>query len=498
MKTIAKIDPEKEYQNARNIIDNAGKYFFNDQNLSSLAASVDNLITTARVLIEREEQRRGKKKVPKESNPKGRKEGDERKEAKKLPSDRYPDIEVSEDIIFPSKAPKCPCCSNIMRESGLYDVTEKLEVIPKSYFIQRNKRPKFNCGHCHGAIVNTPALPSIVPSSNYGDSFIIDVTLSKFCDLIPMERYVQIAARNGIVGLPPQSLIGLTHHLAEFLQRVYLKIKTEVLSSHLLLADETVHKMLEGDETSHWYLWGFFSQTASYFETHDTRSGDVVIDFLKDSSTKFLMSDGYTGYSKAIKHMKKEYGRDIVEIDCNAHAVRYFKEASTTWTDECHPFLEAYGEIYKLEEQRKKGSGQLTKNEQLKLRADMIPFFETLKIKCEEALAGSMAGSGFKKAIKYFLNHYEGLTICTKNIDLPLDNNHSEREIRSSVVGRKTWYGTHSKQGASTTAVHFSIVGSCKVNGINPRSYYPWVVERILQGEEGLTPYEYFQFMETQ
>ncbi len=82
-----------------------------------------------------------------------------------------------------------------MKESGLYDTTEKLEVIPKRYYIQRNKRLKYNCGNCHGVIINTAALPSIVPSSNYRDGMIIDVTLSKFCDLIPMERYTQMAFR---------------------------------------------------------------------------------------------------------------------------------------------------------------------------------------------------------------------------------------------------------------------------------------------------------------
>ena len=494
MKTIAKIDPEKEYENAKSIIDNAGKYFFDEQSLSSLDSSLESLITATRVLIEREELRRGKKKVPKKMIPKGRKKGEERKKVNKLPSERHPDLEIREDIIFPGKAPKCPCCNSIMKESGLYDVTEKLEVIPKQYYIQRNKRPKFNCGVCYGAIVNTPALPSILPSSNYSDSFIIDVTLSKFCDLIPMERYVQIAARNGLLDLPTHSLIGLTHQVSDFLYGVYLKIKAEVLQSKMLLADETTHKMLEGDETSSWYLWGFFCSTASYFEAHGTRSGDVAIEFLKESKAENLITDGYTGYNKAVKHIKKEYNRDVVLVDCNAHALRYFKEVGDEWTDMTAPFLKIYGEIYDLEKQGKNAD----RSKKQELRRQMVPLFEALKSKCEDALPTDLPGSKFENALKYFLNHYEGLRVCTTNIDVPLDNNHSEREVRPPVVGRKTWYGTHSKRGAETLQVHFSIVSSCKVNKVNPRSYYPWVVERILQGQEALTPHEYSRFMETQ
>lgn len=51
-------------------------------------------------------------------------------------------------------------------------------------------------------------------------------------------------------------MIGLTHHLANFLRVLYEKLINEVLLSKVLYADETPHKMLEGDETFHWYLCG--------------------------------------------------------------------------------------------------------------------------------------------------------------------------------------------------------------------------------------------------
>jgi hypothetical protein len=55
---------------------------------------------------------------------------------------------------------------------------------------------------------------------------------------------------------------------------------------------------------------------------------------------------------------------------------------------------------------------------------------------------------------------------------VPIDNNASERILRGPVVGRKTWYGTHSKDGALAAAVHFSLVQSCRLVGLNPRTYY--------------------------
>lgn len=496
MKTVAKIDPEQEYENAKKIIELAVKENHLDPDkATSLDSSVDNLITAARVLMEREARRRGQKRYPpKVLKPKGRKKGDKRKDVNKLPSKRYPDLEISEDIIYPEDIPQCPHCSEEMKESGLFDSSEKIEVIPKRYYIQRNKRPKYNCSKCYGSMINTPALPSIAPSSNYGDSLFIDVALSKYCDLIPIERYVQIAFRGGAPGLPPQSLIELTHHVAYFLFPVSEAIKDETLSALVLQADETPHKMLEGDDTKNWYLWGFFTPIACFFEAHNTRSGDVVYKVLKESDAEYLVTDGYTGYSKARRIIKENYERDIVEVNCNAHAYRYFEDASITWKDEVKSFLELYGKIYELERKRKNHKDKLSPEEQLEYRKDMIPLFEQIKKDCEELQAGAMPESGFKKAINYFLNHYEGLTICTSNIAIPLDNNLSEREIRAPVIGRKTWHGTHSKKGAHTTAILFSIVQSCRLNNVNPRSYFPWVVARIHAGKTVLTPYEYSKY----
>jgi transposase len=491
MKTVAKIDPEKEYENAKKLIEAASKQRLERDDAVALDSSVDNLITAARVLMEREERRRGKRKPPTGAKPKGRQKGDERADSKKLPSQKFPDLEVKEEVSQPEHPPICPCCNEPMKESGLFDTSEKLEVIPKKYYILKTKRPKYNCCNCHGSMVNTPASPSIVPTSNYGDSFIIDVSLSKYCDLIPIERYVQIAFREGLEGLPAQSLIGLTHHLANSLMPVYELIKQEVLSATVLLADETTHKMLEGDEIYNWYLWGFFSQIACYFEARNTRSGDVAFEILKESAAEYLMSDGYTGYGKAVRLCKEKLNRTVIEVHCNAHAYRYFEEASNPWKEESELFLKLYGDIYDLEREMMKQQDNLTEVEQLKIREQMLPLFEDIKEQCESQKNKVMEKSGIAKAINYFLNHYDGLTVCTTNIDIPLDNNLSERQLRAPVVGRKTWYGTHSKRGAKTNATLFSIVQSCKLNDVNPRSYFPWIVERILYGEELLSPYGY-------
>lgn len=108
--------------------------------------------------------------------------------------------------------------------------------------------------------------------------------------------YVQMAGRGGLVDLPPHSLIELTHGYADFVEKVYLRIKEELLKSRVLQADETPHKMLEGSEKKSWYLWGVSTKTESYFECRNTRSGDVAGELLKKSICEILLTDVYTGY----------------------------------------------------------------------------------------------------------------------------------------------------------------------------------------------------------
>ena len=95
------------------------------------------------------------------------------------------------------------------------------------------------------------------------------------------------------------------------------------------------------------------------------------------------------------------------------------------------------------------------------------------------------------KAIKYFLKNYDGLTLCLTDAEVSIDNNPQERLFRSHVVGRKTWYGTHSERGAITAAILFSIVESCKMNNVNPREYFENLVKDLLQGENSYTPCEF-------
>lgn len=408
-----------------------------------------------------------------------------------LPSERYPDATVVERHVEFEELPSCRCCESQMRDTGMCETSEFLTMIPQQYLVIRQMRHKYSCGKCHGEIRTAPAPPRIKEGSSYSDEMMIDVSLSKYCDLIPIDRYANIAKRAGLKGLPPQSLIEMTHNLADFTKPAYEKLKGEIQQAKVLNADETTHRMLEGSSKTNWFLWGFSTPKTSYFELHDTRSGRVPSSLLVDGNVQYLVSDVFCGYDKAVRdinELRKSSGRALVQnCYCNAHARRKFKEAQKTFPDESKFFIDEFIEIYRLESEAR---GR-PPDEIYAIRSKMRVHFDRMRDRSMADVKGYSSKSSLGKAMSYLTENFDGLTLFLTNHELPIDNNSQERLLRSPVVGRKTWYGTHSERGAETAAILFSLVETCKLNGVNPREYFKKLVQDIHNKKSPYTPSEF-------
>lgn len=64
---------------------------------------------------------------------------------------------------------------------------------------------------------------------------------------------------------------------------------------------------------------------------------------------------------------------------------------------------------------------------------------------------------------------------------MELDNNRSERPIKSVVIGRKNWLFSNTPRGATASATIYSIIETAKANDLNPSAYLKWLFEEIPQ-----------------
>lgn len=396
-----------------------------------------------------------------------------------LPSDRFPDIPfVEEDIDF-EKTPTCKLCESTMVDMGVTEDAEYVTVTQKVFHIIKSQRHKYRCKSCHGDIKTAPQKPRLKPGSSFSDEIAIDVAVSKYADHMPVERYAREAERLGLKGIHPKTLIDQTHYLADALLPVYERLRKELQDAEILQADETPWKLLEGDETNNWWLWGFFTRNAAYYEAHDTRASEVSRDFLKDSRATHLLTDAYCAYSNSTK------GTGIKNSFCMAHARRKFIDAEPNYP-EATPVIERIGELFKIEREIKGRPPDEILNERRTRSAPILKEIKNYLFKINPLPKSSLG-----KARDYMLKHWDGLTEFLNEPKLPIDNNLSERGLRGPVLGRKNFYGNHSKRGAKTTQILYSLIESCKLNRIDPQKYLRETVQNILNDKPALTPSQY-------
>lgn len=415
-------------------------------------------------------------------------------------SEQYPNAEVQEEVVGFDHIPMCVCCNEPMLDAGLEEVSEQLHTIPAKHIIIRKRRRKFRCRKGLSGLITTPLAPRIAPGSSLADSFIMWTALSKFLYLTPSERCARMVAQSGFNDFAPQLVLAGQHYCADYLRPVYRRLKREVQRCVILFADETTHRMLEGDESDRtWYLWGFTADGASYFEIHNTRSGEIAAKFLAESQCLYLMSDVYSGYIRAVREanvIRRAQGRpEIVMLFCNSHSRRRFTEAAISYPDEAQFFIDQYKQIYRLESELKLLTNPLSRQQK---RAEMKAYFEEMKSIAHVLRETVSDKSTLARAIDYFHGNYKELTFFMSDPHLPIDNNVSERQLRCPVIGRKTWLGTHSERGSETTQILFTIFQSCNLAKVNPHHYLSSIVEALHKGDPPFTPKEYLSSLSLQ
>ena len=87
--------------------------------------------------------------------------------------------------------------------------------------------------------------------------------------------------------------------------------------------------------------------------------------------------------------------------------------------------------------------------------------------------------SGLADAIGYALNHWQALIRYASDGRIEIDNNAAERALRAVALGRKNFLFAGSDAGGERAAAIYSLVGSAKLNGLDPEAYLRFVIERL-------------------
>jgi transposase len=371
----------------------------------------------------------------------------------------------------------CPDCGAAMRQIG-EDVSEVLDYVPARFRVIRHVRPKLACPACERIVqVEAPSRP--IDRGLAGAGLLAHILVSKYADHLPLYRQAQIYAREG-VELERSTMAEWVGGCFRLVDPLIEALARYVLSAGKLHADDTPVPVLDPGRgrTKTGRLWtyvrddrpaGSKQAPAVLFRYAPDRRGERPRGHLAQFSG-ILQADAYAGFG----HL---YGERIQEAACWAHARRPFYDLhQANASPIAAEALERIGALYAIESEIR---GRPPDERAGIRQARAGPLLESLREWLRQTLVRVSKKSELAKAIGYVLTRWTALTRYRDDGRIEIDNNAAERALRAVALGRKNYLFCGSDAGGERAAAMYSLIGTAKLNGLDPEAYLRYVIERI-------------------
>ena len=308
-----------------------------------------------------------------------------------------------------------------------------------------------------------------------GNRLLAHLIVSKFLDHLPLYRLEGIFKRSG-VDLSRSSMCDWLATSALLLAPIVNRMRDEIIKSQIIQTDDTTVPVQDKsrDKTKTGRLWAYLGDRNHRYIVYDytpDRSRDGPEAFLKNYTSGYLQSDAYAGYNGL-------HARGLIEVGCWAHARRKFHESRTSDPARAHAVLAWISLLYDVERSAK--DQELTDDSRLSLRlAKSRPILESLAKWFETERTNVLPKSPMGEAIAYARSNWTALNRYLETGALEIDNNASERALRTVALGRKNWLFAGSDAGGKTAATLISLCITCKTLGVEPWSYLRDVLDRV-------------------
>jgi transposase len=359
-----------------------------------------------------------------------------------------------------------------MRKIG-EEITEELDLKPASLFVRRYIRPRYVSKEETFHIAELPA--RVIDKGIPGPGLLSQIICDKFVTHLPFYRQSQRYEQLGMK-IRASSLDGWFEAACSLLEPLYETLSKQVLSATYLQADETpipvIDKQKKG-QTHRGYHWVYYSPEKKLvlFDYQPGRGREGPLKLLKDFKG-YLQTDGYAVYEQF------EERQDITLVGCLAHARRKFEQALDNDKPRAEKVLLLMQHLYALEREARKAS--LSAGERHLLRQQKArPLLDELGEYIVQEYEKVSPKSAIGKAFHYLAARYNKIYEYLHNGRLELDNNLIENSIRPVALGRKNYLFAGSHAGAERAAMIYSLLGSCKLQNINPYDYLQDILQRL-------------------
>jgi hypothetical protein len=268
-----------------------------------------------------------------------------------------------------------------------------------------------------------------------------------------------------------------------------------VLNADRLHADDTPIRVLAKGKCAKATAWAYIRDDRPFggsdppavmFRYSRNRKGEHPTRHLT-AFAGVLQADAYSGFNPLLDP-KREPG-PITSALCWAHSRRKFfeladlkKQARSKTQLVISPMaLEAVKRIDALFDIERAINGW-SAEERLKIRKEKsAPLMADLKTWMREERAKLSKHAAVAKAMDYMLKRWDGFAHFLEDGRICLTNNAAERALRSLALGRKSWLFAGSDRGGDRAAVMYTMIGSAKLNDIDPQAWLADVLQRIAE-----------------
>jgi transposase len=372
----------------------------------------------------------------------------------------------------------CPQCRGELRKLG-EDVSEMLEYVPASFVVVRHVRTKLSCRKCD-CIVQAEAPSRPIERGLPGPGLLAHVLVSKYCDHQPLYRQSEIYARQG-VELERSTMADWVGASSRLLEPLVEALRRYVTAAGKLHADDTPVPVLAPGQgkTKTGRLWtyvrddrpaGDTAAPAVWFAYSPDRKGEHPAQHL-ETFRGTLQADAYAGFNQLY-----EDGR-IEPAACWAHVRRHFYDLEQAHSSPvAREALQRIGALYGVEEPIR---GRPPDERRALRQAQAKPLLDSLRQWLEATLSKLSRKSETTVAIRYALSRWGALTRYIEDGHIEIDNNAAERSLRGVALGRKNYLFAGSDAGGERAAAIYSLIGSAKLNGLDPEAYLREVLTHI-------------------
>jgi len=374
----------------------------------------------------------------------------------------------------------CPECGGALRQFA-EDVSELLEFVPARFKVIRIVRPKLSCAGC-AHIVQAPAPSRPIDRGLAGPGLLAHVLVSKFADHLPLYRQAEIYERSGL-DLDRSTLADWVGEASGLLTPLVDALRRYVLAASKLHADDTPVPVLAPGtgKTKTGRLWtyvrddrpcGDSSPPAVWFAYSPDRKGEHPQRHLRDFHGT-LQADAFAGFNA----LYEDADRRICEAACMAHVRRKFYDIEQAHASPiAAEALRRIAELYMIENEiRGRPPDERKQTRQTRAR----PLLDSMHQWLHSMLGKLSKKSAVASAIHYALGRWPALLRYCDDGRVEIDNNAAERALRAVVLGRKNYLFAGSDSGGERAASIYSLIGTAKLNGLDPEAYLRDVLTRI-------------------